>query len=326
MEITELDSINNTSILSRDEIESTIKNTQHKSLWDLQVSDDDSEQNDSEDSDAQSMSYVSNFNNINKLDSESSLKFTELREHPKNKDVSAEEIKTAIDRWKLFYNITVNGNKSEDDIINDIMDSSAGLKGWSEESYDMMLRTEDAEVSRIMDGEDEDIEAAEDAEAEADEDDDAEADEDDDAEADEDDDAEDEDAEDAEDEDAEDAEDAEEAEDDEDEDAEDEDAEDAKAEDEGEDEAEGEDEGEYEDVKNVAVAKTVLLAQEAGEYATIDTASEEEDEEVEVEEFKFENKIYYTDDAQNGNLFECLEDGEIGDIVGNLENGSVFFS
>jgi hypothetical protein len=333
MEITELDSINNTSILSRDEIESTIKNTQHKSLWDLQVSDDDSEQNDSEDSDAQSMSYVSNFNNINKLDSESSLKFTELREHPKNKDVSAEEIKTAIDRWKLFYNITVNGNKSEDDIINDIMDSSAGLKGWSEESYDMMLRTEDAEVSRIMDGEDEDIEAAEDAEAEADEDDDAEADEDDDAEADEDDDAEadedddaeDEDAEDAEDEDAEDAEDAE-AEDDEDEDAEDEDAEDAKAEDEGEDEAEGEDEGEYEDVKNVAVAKTVLLAQEAGEYATIDTASEEEDEEVEVEEFKFENKIYYTDDAQNGNLFECLEDGEIGDIVGNLENGSVFFS
>ena len=51
-----------------------------------------------------------------------------------------------------------------------------------------------------------------------------------------------------------------------------------------------------------------------------------DDEEVEVEEFKFENKIYYTDDAQNGHLFECLEDGEIGDIVGNLENGSVFFS
>ena len=51
-----------------------------------------------------------------------------------------------------------------------------------------------------------------------------------------------------------------------------------------------------------------------------------DDEEMEVEEFKFENKTYYTDDAQNGHLFECLEDGEIGDIVGNLENGSVFFS
>ena len=51
-----------------------------------------------------------------------------------------------------------------------------------------------------------------------------------------------------------------------------------------------------------------------------------DDEEVEVEEFKFDNKTYYTDDAQNGHLFECLEDGEIGDIVGNLENGSVFFS
>ena len=57
-----------------------------------------------------------------------------------------------------------------------------------------------------------------------------------------------------------------------------------------------------------------------------ENAKSEDEEEVEVEEFKFENKTYYTDDAQNGNLFECLEDGEIGDIVGNLENGSVFFS
>ena len=39
-----------------------------------------------------------------------------------------------------------------------------------------------------------------------------------------------------------------------------------------------------EEVKNIAVAKTVLLAQDAGEYATIDTASEEEQEEEEEQE------------------------------------------
>ena len=131
MEITELDSVHKTSVPSRAEIESTIKNTQYKSLWDL---DDDSEHNESDDSDAQTLSlpYGLNFSNINKLDS--SLKLKELREDPKNKDVSTKEIKIAIDRWKLFYkdNIMVNCNKSEEDTINDIMDSSAGLKGWSE--------------------------------------------------------------------------------------------------------------------------------------------------------------------------------------------------
>jgi len=315
MEITELDYTNNTSILSHDEIEYTIKNTQHKSLWDLQVSDDDSEQNDSEDSDAQSMSYVSNFNNINKLDSESSLKFTELREHPKNKDVSTEEIKTAIDYWKLFYNITVNGNKSEDDIINDIMDSSAGLKGWSEESP-ADNGSADAEVSRILDEEDKD-----------DDDDDDDDDEDDD---------------------------------------EDEDEEEKTNEEQNNCKGNGEcfkqtgyeaEDGScaYDSGCGKCIIKScptcakkvpqVLLdcnegecmncavesfSKKNNEHINLPEDDEEEngssDEEVEVEEFKFENKTYYTDDAQNGHLFECLEDGEIGDIVANLENGAVFFS
>ena len=36
--------------------------------------------------------------------------------------------------------------------------------------------------------------------------------------------------------------------------------------------------------------------------------------------------MYYTEDLQKGNLYECLEDGEIGDLIGHLENGSAFFS
>ena len=147
MEITELDSVHKTSVPSRAEIESTIKNTQYKSLWDLHGLDDDSEHNESDDSDAQTISlpYGLNFSNINKLDSSTSVKIKKLREDPKNKDVSAEEIKIAINRWKLFYkdNIMIDCNKSEEDTINDIMDSSAGLKGWSESSYELRQTLEE---------------------------------------------------------------------------------------------------------------------------------------------------------------------------------------
>ena len=52
----------------------------------------------------------------------------------------------------------------------------------------------------------------------------------------------------------------------------------------------------------------------------------DDEEEIELEEFEFENTTYYTEDPQNGNLYECLKDGEIGEIIGHLENGSVFFS
>ena len=53
---------------------------------------------------------------------------------------------------------------------------------------------------------------------------------------------------------------------------------------------------------------------------------EEEEDEIELEEFDFEGKTYYVEDDKNGNLYECLDGGEIGDIIGNLENGAVFFS
>jgi len=169
MEITELDSIHNTSIPSQADIESTIKNTQYKSLWDIHGLDDDSEHNESDDSDAQtlSLSYGLNFSNINKLDSESSLKLKELREDPKNKDMSAEEIKIAIDRWKLFYkdNIIVNCNKSEEDTINDIMDSSAGLKGWSESSYELITQQTDGDDEEDEDEDDSDDEESDDEES-----------------------------------------------------------------------------------------------------------------------------------------------------------------
>lgn len=51
-----------------------------------------------------------------------------------------------------------------------------------------------------------------------------------------------------------------------------------------------------------------------------------ESEDVEVEELEIAGKTYYTDDRTNGTVYEHLADGEIGDIIGHLENGQVFFS
>ena len=52
----------------------------------------------------------------------------------------------------------------------------------------------------------------------------------------------------------------------------------------------------------------------------------EDDEELEVEEIEIEGVTYYCTDENNGILFECGEDGEIGDEIGYLKKGSVFFS
>ena len=101
--------------------------------------------------------------------------------------------------------------------------------------------------------------------------------------------------------------------------------------------------------------KSILLAQKAGDYATIDTASEEEDEEVEEEdeeveedeeedeeveeeeedeeveeeeddeeevvEIDFEGSKYYGNEEAVGKIYEYLEDGDIGDEVGHYVNG-----
>ena len=54
--------------------------------------------------------------------------------------------------------------------------------------------------------------------------------------------------------------------------------------------------------------------------------AEDDDEELEVEEIKIEGKMYYCTGKENGVLFEYCEDGEIGEEIGHLEDGAVFFS
>jgi hypothetical protein len=63
------------------------------------------------------------------------------------------------------------------------------------------------------------------------------------------------------------------------------------------------------------------------EEAVEEEATEEEsEEEEEVEEFLWDGVMYYTTDPENGILFKCEDDGDIGDEVGVLKNGKPFFS
>ena len=66
--------------------------------------------------------------------------------------------------------------------------------------------------------------------------------------------------------------------------------------------------------------------EEEDEADEADETDEEDDEELEVEEIDIEGVTYYCTDENNGILFECGEDGEIGDEIGHLQNGTVFFS
>jgi hypothetical protein len=122
-------------------------------------------------------------------------------------------------------------------------------------------------------------------------------------------------------------------EDDEEEEAEEEEAEeeDAEAEEEDadeeeeadEEEAEEDDEAEEEEAEE---EEDVDEEEEADEEDDEEESEGEDGEELEVEEIEIENVIYYCTNEKDGILFECGEDGEIGDEIGHLQNGTVFFS
>ena len=55
-----------------------------------------------------------------------------------------------------------------------------------------------------------------------------------------------------------------------------------------------------------------------------DTSPEEEDEEV--FEVTIGDSVYYTTNETNGEIYECTIDGDVGDVVGNYENGKPKFT
>ena len=184
--------------------------------------------------------------------------------------------------------------------------------------------TEEAEdEAEVDDEEDEEDDEAEDDQAEDDEAEDDEVDDEEDEEDDEAEDEEDEEEEDEEDDEAEDEEDeAEEGEaEDEEDEAEDDEAEDDEAEDEEDEEDEADDDGLVSEND-----EEVEEDDDDGLVSENDEEVEEDDEELEVEEIEIEGITYYCTDEKNGILFECGEDGEIGDELGHLKKGTAFFS
>ena len=91
-----------------------------------------------------------------------------------------------------------------------------------------------------------------------------------------------------------------------------------------EDEEEEEEEEEEEKLPVKEIAQVITNAQKAGEYATIDTDSDEE--EYDVEEIEISGVKYYTTDLKNGVIFEFLENEDIGEELGKLQNGVLFLS
>ena len=85
------------------------------------------------------------------------------------------------------------------------------------------------------------------------------------------------------------------------------------------------------DTKNINFHSTILKAQEAEEYATIDTDSEEEDA-MEVEDVEIDGISYLTTGTVNGDIYKLDSEGEIledenGDWVkvGYFKDGISFF-
>ena len=291
MEITEIDTSPGTiPNISMEEIVNSIKKESKPiTLWgidDIDVSD--------EDEDAKFLSNgILNFNEEE----------NKLNQQPKNAEVSAEDERLAIDNWCSFHENkgSVDCTKADNEILIDIMKSSAGIKGWA---FTQQVKHQSKLTLDSF--------AALDNNKEEDEDEDEE--------------------EDDQDEEEEGEDDEDEEEDEEDEEEVDKEVEENKDEEVEEEDEEEEDEEEEEVVEEVVdepttYVKGALLAQNSNVDIIDDDSSDDEDEEeIELEEYEHEGKMYYTEDLQKGNLYECLEDGEIGDIIGHLENGSVFFS
>jgi hypothetical protein len=129
--------------------------------------------------------------------------------------------------------------------------------------------------------------------------------------------------------------DEEEEEDDDEEEEEDDDEEEEEVDDEEEEEVDDEEEEEEDNQDTNPQIQQLKSLTESGDInGNNDTEkqddseeeSEEEEEELDVEDIEIDGKQYYTTDPDNGIVYECMSDGEIGDEIGRLEEGKLFLS
>ena len=75
-----------------------------------------------------------------------------------------------------------------------------------------------------------------------------------------------------------------------------------------------------------SLEEKVERMEEVGDAVTEEADKTEADEDVEVEEVTICDELYYTDNAEAGTIYACLQDGTVGDEVGHFEDGHAFFS
>ena len=92
-----------------------------------------------------------------------------------------------------------------------------------------------------------------------------------------------------------------------------------------EEDDEEEEEGENEECPQLSQLNS-LTGGNIGKNEDEEEESEEEEEEFDVEDVEIDGKKYYTTDPDNGIVYECMDDGEIGDEIGRLEEGKLFLS
>ena len=62
------------------------------------------------------------------------------------------------------------------------------------------------------------------------------------------------------------------------------------------------------------------------EAETEEEEEEAEEEEEEVFEIEIDDKTYYTNNEENGIIYEALPNDEVGDKIGYLKDGEPFFT
>jgi hypothetical protein len=65
--------------------------------------------------------------------------------------------------------------------------------------------------------------------------------------------------------------------------------------------------------------------EEVEEEKDEESEEEEEEEDEEVEEITIKGTDYYTNDLSSGNIYSILEDGDVGDKIGQFKEGKAFF-
>jgi hypothetical protein len=84
-----------------------------------------------------------------------------------------------------------------------------------------------------------------------------------------------------------------------------------------------EEESEEEEEEEEVEEEEVEVEEVEEEEVEVEEGEEEEEEGEEVFGIEVDGKLYYTNDEKNGEVYEALDDDELGDVIGEFKNGKL---